>query len=281
MRDGYLVPPRPVSVPLKFQREGIKYDDLTEEEKEEWDEMDWDEDGEIPDEVDAAAVNKWLFNEDTVDKVLQHLMTRGLKVDGGDRLGKTIVFAKNHQHAVFIQERFDKNYPHLKGSFARVIDNYETVRAEPSRRLLHARQSARTSPSRWTCSTPASTCPKWSNLVFFKIVRSKTKFWQMIGRGTRLCPDLFGPGRTRSSSTSSTTARTWSSSARTPRGVEGSAQDSISKKLFLRRLELLQTLRQEQRRHGCATRYDARDASRRMARSTRSLPTVCTRKWPP
>jgi len=33
------------------------------------------------------------------------------------------------------------------------------------------------------------------NLVFFKVVRSKTKFWQMLGRGTRLCPDLFGPGK--------------------------------------------------------------------------------------
>ena len=70
VRDGYLVPPRPVSVPLKFQREGIKYDDLSEEEKEEWEEKDWDEEGEIPSEIDAGAVNKWLFNADTVDKVL-------------------------------------------------------------------------------------------------------------------------------------------------------------------------------------------------------------------
>src|SRR5581483_10759256 len=68
-----------------------------------------------------AAVNKWLFNKDTVDKVLEHVMTRGLTVGGGDRLGKTIVFAKNQEHAQFIQERFDANYPHLKGHFARII----------------------------------------------------------------------------------------------------------------------------------------------------------------
>jgi len=94
--DGYLVPPRAVSVPLKFQREGIKYDDLSEDEKEQWDALEWDEDGTTPDTVDAAAMNKWLFNTDTVDKVLAHLMTKGQKVAGGDRLGKTIIFAKNN-----------------------------------------------------------------------------------------------------------------------------------------------------------------------------------------
>ena len=108
-------------MPLKFQREGINYDDLSEEEKEQWDALEWDEDGSVPDRVEAEAVNKWLFNEDTVDKVLEHLMTRGHKVAGGDRLGKTIIFAKNQAHAEFIAERFDANYPHYKGEFARVI----------------------------------------------------------------------------------------------------------------------------------------------------------------
>ncbi|WP_244500454.1 DEAD/DEAH box helicase family protein [Methyloceanibacter methanicus] len=79
--DGYLVPPEAVSVPLKFQRQGIKYDDLPEDEKEEWDALEWSEDGTVPDSVDAAAVNKWLFNADTVDKVLEHVVTHGLKVN--------------------------------------------------------------------------------------------------------------------------------------------------------------------------------------------------------
>ena len=109
------MPPKAVSVPLKFQREGIKYDDLSEEEKEQWDALEWDEDGDVPDRVEAEAVNKWLFNKDTVDKVLEHLMTRGHKVAGGDRLGKTIIFAKNQAHADFIPERFDVNYPALAG----------------------------------------------------------------------------------------------------------------------------------------------------------------------
>ena len=121
VRDGFLVPPKAVSVPLKFQREGIKYDDLSEEDKDQWDALEWDEDGDVPDRVEAEAVNKWLFNKDTVDKVLEHLMTRGLTVAGGDRLGKTILFAKNQAHADFIAERFNANYPHYKGEFARVI----------------------------------------------------------------------------------------------------------------------------------------------------------------
>jgi type I restriction enzyme R subunit len=112
--DGFLVPPRGIDVPVKFQREGIKYDDLSDDEKELWDATEWDEDGSIPSQIAAPALNAWLFNEDTVDKVLAHLMQNGIKVKGGDRLGKTIIFAKNQAHADFIVERFDANYPQYK-----------------------------------------------------------------------------------------------------------------------------------------------------------------------
>ena len=191
--DGYLVPPKAVSVPLKFQREGIRYDDLSDEEKEQWDALEWTEDGDIPDRVEASALNKWLFNEDTVDKVLEHVMTHGLKVQDGDRLGKTIIFAKNHAHAVFIAERFDANYPHLKGQFARVID----FKTEYAQSLIDDFSDLNKPPHIAISVDMLDTgidVPEVVNLVFFKIVRSKTKFWQMIGRGTRLCPDLFGPG---------------------------------------------------------------------------------------
>ena len=134
--DGFLVPPRAVSVPLRFQREGIKYDELPDEEKEQWDDLEWDDEGTVPDRVEAEAVNKWLFNKDTVDKVLAHFMTRGLMVAGGDRLGKTILFAKNQDHADFIAERFNTNYPHYKGEFARVITFRTGVCAEPDRQIL-------------------------------------------------------------------------------------------------------------------------------------------------
>ena len=125
--DGFLVPPKGEQVDLKFPREGIDYDSLSDEEKEQWESLDWGDDVEevpLPDRVNASAVNSWLFNNDTVDKMLQHLMERGHKVDGGDRLAKTIIFARNHEHAKFIEERFNHYYPHYAGHFARVIDNY-------------------------------------------------------------------------------------------------------------------------------------------------------------
>jgi type I restriction enzyme R subunit len=163
--EGYLVAPRAVDVPLKFQRGGIKYADLSDEDKEYWDQQEWDADGNVPDEITSDELNKYLFNADTVDKALQTLMTNGLKVVGGDRLGKTIVFAANHNHAKFIAERFDENYPEYKGDFAQVI----TYRQEYAQSLIEkfpTRPGTRTSLSPSTCSTPASTCPRsstWSS----------------------------------------------------------------------------------------------------------------------
>ena len=121
VKDGWLVPPRVINVPVGFMRDGVRYDDLSPEEQTEWDEKEWDEDGLIPDEVAAPEVNRWLFNADTVDKVLDVLMERGHKVAGGDKLGKTIIFARNQDHAKFIVERFDANYPAQAGNLARVI----------------------------------------------------------------------------------------------------------------------------------------------------------------
>lgn len=193
VKDGFLVPPRAVSVPLKFQRQGIRYDQLSEQEKDEWDALDWGEDSDAPDRVDAQAVNKWLFNADTVDKVLAHLMEHGLKVAGGDRLAKTILFAKNQAHADFIAERFDVNYPHLRGQFARVI----SYKVEYAQTLIDDFSNPAKDPQLALSVDMLDTgidIPQVGNLVFFKLVRSKTKFWQMLGRGTRLSPDLLGPG---------------------------------------------------------------------------------------
>lgn len=191
--NGHLVKPTPISVPTKFQREGIKYDDLSEEEKEQWDALEWDEEGNVPDSIDPAALNQWLFNQDTVDKVLKHLVTHGQKVAGGDRLGKTIIFAKNNAHAEFITERFDANYPQYAGHFARTV----TYKTEYAQSLIDDFSNKEKMPHIAVSVDMLDTgidIPEIVNLVFFKVVRSKSKFWQMIGRGTRLCPDLFGPG---------------------------------------------------------------------------------------
>ncbi|MBA3755869.1 MAG: DEAD/DEAH box helicase family protein, partial [Nitrosomonas sp.] len=123
--DGFLVPPRAISVPLKFQREGIHYHDLSPEEQEEYEQQErfYDEEtGELKEAIDPPALNQWLFNVDTINMVLMHLMENGIKVEGGDKLGKTIIFAKNSKHADFIVKQFDKNYPHYAGKFCQKID---------------------------------------------------------------------------------------------------------------------------------------------------------------
>jgi type I restriction enzyme R subunit len=239
--DGFLVPPKAVSVPLKFQLEGIKYEELSEEDKDQWDALEWDEDGAVPDRVEAEAVNKWLFNKDTVDKVLAHLMTRGLKVAGGDRLGKTILFAKNQAHAEFIAERFNANYPHYKGEFARVI----TFKTEYAQSLIDSFSNKDKAPHLAISVDMLDTgidVPEVVNLVFFKLVRSKTKFWQMVGRGTRLCPDLFGPGQDKELFYLFDYCQNLEYFSQDIPATEGSVTDSLRKRLFNARLELIGTL---------------------------------------
>ena len=239
--DGYLVPPRGVSVPLRFVRSGIRYDQLSEEEKDEWDAKDWSEDGSMPVEVDPNEVNLWLFNADTVDKVLQHLMQNGEKVAGGDRLGKTIIFAKNSRHAHFIQERFDLAYPHLKGSFSRVID-YSISHAQS----LIDDFSTANKPPHIAISVDMLDAgidvPEVVNVVFFKIVRSKTKFWQMVGRGTRLCADLYGPGQDKTHFWIFDYCQNLEFFSAEPGSDKGSVTPPLSERLFRSRVALIAAL---------------------------------------
>ena len=189
------MPPTGINVPFKFLRSGVKYADLTPEEKLEYEEKFYNEEtGEIPKEINAAALNGWLFNIDTVDKALEILMDWGLKIHQGDRLGKTIIFARNHQHAQFIEERFNYNYPQYKGKFARVIDSHDNY----AQSLLDDFSEAEKDPMIAISVDMLDTgvdIPEVVNLMFFKPVYSEVKFNQMIGRGTRLCPNLFGFGK--------------------------------------------------------------------------------------
>jgi type I restriction enzyme R subunit len=238
VHDGFLVPPQAVSVPLKFQREGIRYDELSEDDKEQWDALEWDEEGSVPDRVEAEAVNRWLFNKDTVDKVLQHLMTRGVTVAGGDRLGKTILFAKNQRHAEFIAERFNANYPHYKGEFARVI----TFRTEYAQSLIDSFAARDKTPHIAISVDMLDTgidIPEVVNLVFFKLVRSKTKFWQMLGRGTRLCLDLFGPGQHKTFFYVFDYCQNLEYFSQDIPASEGALAEALGKRLFNARLELI------------------------------------------
>ena len=163
------------------------YDDLTDEEKEQFEET-FDDDVK---DISGEALNSFLFNDNTIDTVLQELMTNGLKVEGGDKLGKTIIFAKNKKHADFIVKRFNSLYPEYHGNFAKPVYtgiNYVESTMDDFEVKTKLPQIAVSVDMLDT----GIDIPEILNLVFFKKVRSKTKFWQMIGRGTRLCEDLYG-----------------------------------------------------------------------------------------
>ena len=238
------MPPKGISVGTQFLRSGIKYDDLTEDEKDQWDTLDWGEDGR-PDEVGAEALNRFLFNEDTVDKVLETLMVQGYKVAGGDRLGKTIVFAKSQKHAEFIAKRFDLAYPELAGHFARVITH-----GSPYAQSLIDDFSIHDKAPHIAISVDmldtGIDVPEVVNLVFFKMVRSKSKFWQMIGRGTRLCPDLFGPGEDKQDFLVFDFCGNLEYFSQDLPGSQGQTQKSLSQRLFEARLGLVTGLGDEE-----------------------------------
>ncbi len=188
VKDGYLVDFMSVETKLKFIEQGIVYDDLSDEDKEEY-EATFTQDGEMPDRIGSSALNDWIFNEDTIKEVLNVLMTNGIKIDYGQKIGKTIIFAKNHRHAEKIFEIFNKEYPHLNG-FAKVIDNTINYAQSAIDEFSEAKKLPQIAISVDMLDTGIDV-PEVLNLVFFKKVMSKAKFWQMIGRGTRLCPGLL------------------------------------------------------------------------------------------
>ena len=176
---------------FKFLEQGITYADLTNEEKEEYENLFEDENGELPEKINPSALNEWLFNRDTIRKVLDVLMTNGIKIDYGEKNGKTIIFAKNHRHAEKILEVFNSEYIHIHlNGFAKVIDN----KINYAQSLIDEFSDPKKLPQFAISVDMLDTGIDVSevvNLVFFEKVMSKAKFWQMIGRGTRLCPGLI------------------------------------------------------------------------------------------
>lgn len=243
--DGYLVPGRGVQVPFRFLRTGIRYADLSLEEREEYEERFRDEEtGAIPDQINAAALNDWLFNISTVDQALELLMQRGLKVEGGERLGKTIIFARNQPHAEFIVKRFNLNYPHYKGQFAQVIHS-EIAYAQS---LIDDFSQANKQPTIAVSVDMLDTgvdVPEVVNLVFFKPVYSEVKFNQMIGRGTRLCPNLFGVDNHKTEFLVFDLCGNFEYFEQEIAESEQKPTDSITTKLVRTRLELSELLRRE------------------------------------
>ena len=192
VEEGYLVNYSTLEYKTKIMEDGIHYNELSDDEKEQYEET-FDGDDMVGDDISNSAINTWLFNADTIDKVLIELMEKGLKVEGGDRLGKTIIFAKNSLHARAIVDRFNKLFPECGGDFIKQID----YSIKFSDTLIDDFSMKDKMPQIAVSVDMLDTgidIPEILNLVFFKKVRSYAKFWQMIGRGTRLCPNLLGEG---------------------------------------------------------------------------------------
>lgn len=245
VEDGYLVDYTTISRTTQRLREGIKYNTLSDEEKEQLEQV-WeyekarnalDPDAEYHRDIESNEIFKYIFNLDTIDKVLQDLMTNGLKIQSGDLIGKTIIFAYNHKHAVKIVERFYALYPELGPDFCVLIDN--TVNYAQT--LINNFEEREKLPQIAVSVDMLDTgidVPDILNLVFFKKVYSYIKFWQMIGRGTRLSANIFGPGEDKTTFYIFDWCGNFEFFGENPRGREALPQISLSEKIFGLRVDV-------------------------------------------
>jgi type I restriction enzyme R subunit len=191
VRDHYLVGYTVLDRTTKFLKQGVKYSELSKEEKEEYEKTFLTPEGELPTELSGAEFFKKIYNDNTVDLVLQTLMNEGLKVNGGDLIGKTIIFAFNHVHAELIVKRFEKLYPELGPEYCKLVDNYVTY-AQSIIDSFSVRDKLPQIAVSVDMLDTGIDVPDILNLVFFKRIYSKIKFVQMIGRGTRKSDNIFG-----------------------------------------------------------------------------------------
>jgi len=241
---GVLKPFKKVPVQTKFYSEGISYNELkSDDEKAEYEAKFADPDtGEIPDAVTASQVHQWIMNKDTVRMILETLMERGIRVSGGERIGKTIIFVSKHEHARFIETIFDELYPQYSGKLLRVIDGKDKSSYDDFRTSEKLPQIAITEDLLET----GVNIPEIVNLVFCKPVRSYTKFWQMIGRGTRPVKDLFGPGLDKQYFLVFDWCRNFEFFDECPEADNNSRSQTLSERYFNMRLKLGRALVEQQ-----------------------------------
>jgi len=236
--DGFLVPYRGIIRHSKHIQVGIKYDDLSAGEKEQLEKV-WAYEAarkaldgqDYKRDIRGEEMFKYIFNSDTIDKVLQDLMTNGFKVQSGERIGKTIVFAYNHAHAEQIVERFKTLYPQYGAEFCVLIDNYVTYAHDLIERLEIRDKDPQIAVSVDMLDTGIDV-PDILNLVFFKVIKSKIKFLQMIGRGTRLSEGIFGIGQDKDAFYIFDYCENFAYFDKNPNGIEAKSTQSLTEKIF-------------------------------------------------
>ena len=274
--DGYLVNYKGFKRGSLILKEGIKYDNLSDEEKDQLEKV-WEYEQAVkamePDhessedessdkasedlpedgygyhrDIETNEIFRYIFNIDTIDHVLQDLMDNGLKVQSGERIGKTIIFAYNHRHAEMIVERFYALYPEYaqeSSEFCALIDNYVTY----SKDLIDKFEIRDGNPQIAVSVDMLDTgidVPDVLNLVFFKIVKSKIKFMQMIGRGTRLSKDIFGPGKDKEFFYIFDWCRNFEFFDKNPDGNKAAVTQSLTERIFTLRTKIAFQLQHQQ-----------------------------------
>ncbi len=184
----FLVPFKVTTLTTDFTRKGIKYSEMSKEQQEQLEEDEVDPESI---EYDPHEIDKKVFNLDTNRIVLENLMNHGIREATGSHVGKSIIFARSHTHAMILQKQFFKLFPQYGGNFCKVIDNQEP-RAEELIADFKKPDSGLNVAISVDMLDTGIDVPEVVNLVFAKPVYSIVKFWQMIGRGTRLCAGLFG-----------------------------------------------------------------------------------------
>jgi len=241
VKEKHLVPYHTIDLPTKFHTDGIRYDDLSDEEKEAFENEILDGGEATGNEwIKPTELNDWLFNKDTAIKVLKHILENGIKNRGGEELGKTIIFAKNQKHAHFLKDvLLDMDKEQFSNDYVKVITHSEPKSQEFIERFCDEEKDRlpqiAISVDMMDTGIDAPSCV---NLVFYKPVRSKEKFWQMIGRGSRLRPDLFGPGKDKTHYLIFDLFENFEFFKINPKGIESSSQISLTAQVFILKLQL-------------------------------------------
>ena len=252
VKDGYLVPYSVIARTTEIMKRGIKYDSLSDEEKKQLEEiwkyekartaLDLEQGGKgYYRDIDKKEIFKYIFNKDTIDKVIIDLMDNGLKVQGGDLIGKSIIFAYNHKHAELIVERFNALYPEYGSDFCVLID-YSVNYAQDLINSLEVRDKRPQIAVSVAMLDTGIDVPDVLNLVFFKPIYSFIKFWQMIGRGTRLSKDIFDVGVDKQEFYIFDWCGNFDFFNQNPKGRDTLPQISLTERLFGLRVDLAEAL---------------------------------------
>lgn len=240
IHDKYLVGYDVINRTSGMISEGIKYNNLTEDEKEQLDDY-YDDDLPTPDfDIPGNEIFKYLYNKDTCRKVLEDLMQEGLRVDCGETIGKSIIFAYNHKHAQLIVDCFHEMYPEYAANYCQLVD-YSVSYGEDLVIKFDEDPEFRIAVSVDMLDTGVDV-PAILNLVFFKKIRSKIKFVQMIGRGTRLCENIFGSGRNKSGFLIFDYCGNFEFFGENPEGKTNKESLTLSQRLFNVRIDMLYEL---------------------------------------